>query len=91
MDRQSVHIAHRDGAHPFISTHPTIESVTAAFNLGNKDPKGKSRQVEQEPRAVLHHALKWAVERSDVELSTWLCGLEGDWVRCVLEMRGASG
>jgi hypothetical protein len=43
------------------------------------DIKGKGRQGE-EPRVVLQHALRWAVERSDIGLITWLCGLDGKWV-----------
>jgi len=43
------------------------------------DIKGKGRQG-QEPSTVLQHALRWAVERSDIVLITWLCALDGKWV-----------
>lgn len=81
ISRPSVHVASRDTSHPFISTHPTTESVAAILQAEvSGDTKGKGRQGE-EPREVLHHALRWAVERSDVGLVTWLCGLDGEWVR----------
>jgi hypothetical protein len=80
MASPSVHVASRDSAHPFISTHPTAESVAAILHDEvTCDGKGKRRQGE-EPRVVLQHALRWAVERSDIGLATWLCGLDGQWV-----------
>jgi hypothetical protein len=79
--RPSVHVASRDASHPFISSHPTSESVAAILqDEVSGDIKGKGRQGE-EPSVVLQHALRWAVERSDIGLITWLCGLDGKWVR----------
>jgi hypothetical protein len=83
ISRPSVHVASRDSSHPFISSHPTSESVAAILqDEVSGDIKGKGRQGE-EPRVVLQHALRWAVERSDIGLITWLCGLDGKWVSSI--------
>jgi hypothetical protein len=81
--RPSVRVAIRDKAHPFVSVHPTPESVKAVLEAASAesgDTKGKSRETSQNPGAVLHHALRWAVERSDLELINWICSLEEEWV-----------
>jgi hypothetical protein len=79
MIRPSVHVATRDASHPFVFTHPTIEGISDILQ-GNAKGKGKSRQGDQGPGIVLQHALRWAIEKSDIQVITWLCGLDGEWV-----------
>lgn len=47
---------------------------------GADDVKGKGKQDKQDDGGpVLRHTLRWGLERADVELVSWLCGLDGRW------------
>lgn len=63
-------------------SEPTAEgiSVLLADDTAAADPS------EEELRGplVLRHALRWAVERCDVELVAWLAALDGRWVNRLL-------
>lgn len=83
----SVLVALRDPAHPFISSHPTISSIRAILNdepseasASEENTKGKGKEDGNDVAAILRHALCWGLERSDNELVSWLCNLEGRWV-----------
>ena len=81
-----MHVALRDPAHPFISSHPTVASTRTALQelaSGSTDTKGKGKEDGHDGGPVLRHALRWGLERADVELVSWLCGLDGRWVSLV--------
>lgn len=76
-------VALRDPAHPFISSHPTQSSIRAILNDepgGGEDTKGKGKEDGTDASAILRHGLCWGLERSDNELVSFLCNLEGRWV-----------
>lgn len=79
----SVLVALRDPAHPFISSHPTPSSLRTILNeeaSAGEDTKGKGKEDGNDVAAILRYALCWGLERSDNELVSFLCNLEGRWV-----------
>lgn len=43
-----------------------------------RDSKGKGNDLRT--RLILRHAIKWAVERWDTDLLSWLINLKDEWV-----------
>lgn len=60
---------------------PTPSSILALLQEADQSssPKGKGNDLRS--ALILRHSLKWAIERSDFDLISWLTNLTGEWAQ----------
>jgi hypothetical protein len=46
-----------------------------------KDEGSEGKGSDLRTRLILRHAIRWGIERGDLDLIAWLTGLKGQWVR----------
>ncbi|WVQ75629.1 hypothetical protein IAR50_005258 [Cryptococcus sp. DSM 104548] len=61
---------------PRFLSDPSPQSI---FPLLDEDEQHATQESDLRKALILRHAVHWGVERGDVDLVNWICGLEGRW------------
>ena len=69
---------------PRFLSNPTPNTVLKMLEEARRGEASKGKGNDLRTRLILRHAMKWGIERGDLDLIACLTELTGDWVRCNL-------